>query len=441
MGAKSSLLLLALACVLLGLLRSERVLPGAAGGDVVELTFWNGFTGPDGRTMLELVRQFNQSNPDVRVTMQRIAWATYYNKLMVSAVDGRGPETFVIQSALLPRMQRAGFLDIVDDLYGPRGELKADFSQQLLKIVDYGHGSEQFVGLPLDVWPQGMYCNTELLKRAGLVNADGTPHPPRDRDEFLKAAAAMKIEGAGGQVDQWGWGFGAWENNFMSLVPQFGGEYFDAKGEPTLDHPGNVQALQFLTDLLQQRHLAPPPEGGVAGWVGFRQGKVGMVFDGIYMVGDLKRLEGLSYMGAPLPQVGPFPGTNGDSHVLCIRKGLPPRTREASARFLRFISDHSLDWADAGQVPARRSVRESEAFKKLQVQYAFSQQLEYVKYPPRTPSIGEFQLHINLAVEQAIRGRATPADALHQANEDFKRYLEVDRKEREFLGGAKASQP
>jgi multiple sugar transport system substrate-binding protein len=147
------------------------------------------------------------------------------------------------------------------------------------------------------------------------------------------------------------------------------------------------------------------------------------------MLGDLKRLTGLDYFGAPLPQFGPHAGTQGDSHILCIRKGLDDRRREAAKRFIRFLSDHSLTWADAGQVPARKSARQSEAFKKLQVQYAFSKQLDYVMYPPRTPLISELQLYLNLAEEKAIRGRTSARDALHQANEDFKRFLAQDRLE------------
>ena len=441
MGAKASLLVLFVLCVIFAIARSDRALTSAAGRDIEEITFWNGFTGPDGRVMLGLVREFNQTDgAAARVTMQRIPWATYYNKLMVSALDGRGPEVFVIQASMLPRMQRAGFIDQVNDLFGPHLELKGEYTPALLRMVNFGaEDHEQFFGLPLDVWPQGLYCNTEMLKKIGFVNGDGSARPPRNREEFLQAAEALKIDADGdGRPEQWGFGFGAWNLNFLTLVPQFGGKLIDEHGQPTLDDPGNIEALQFLTDLLQKYHVAPPPEGGVAGWIGFRQQRVAQVFDGIYMLGDLKRLEGHPYTGAPIPQIGPYPGTYADSHVLCIRKNLGDSRRAAAARFIRFLSDHSLQWADAGQVPARKSVRECEAFKHLQVQYAFSTQLDHVMFPPKTPSIAEITLHINLAFEKAIRGRASPADALHQANADYKRYLERDRMERELATRAGA---
>ena len=436
MGAKASLLALLLLSLTLAWIRSDHAIPGTH--QSVEIGYWNGFTGPDGRTMLELVRQFNTDNPDIHITMQRIAWATYYNKLMVSAIDRRGPEVFVMPSAMLPRMYRAGFIDVINDVYSPNLELAADFDPRLLKLVDVGVGTQQFIGLPLDVHAQGMYCNGDMLKQAGFVNADGSAHPPTNREEFLAVARATKRDTDGdGRPDFWGFGYGQWDRNFMSLVPQFGGKLLDADGNPTLADPGNVQALQFLVDLHQKYDLAPPPEGGVAGWVGFRQQKVAMVFDGVYMLGDLKRLEGHPYIGAPMPRIGPYPGTLADSHILCIRKGLDPITRSGAARFVRFISDHSLAWADAGQVPARKSVRATDAFKKLQVQYAFSQQLDYVMYPPRTPLFSELSTQITLAAETAIRGRATPKEALEQANRDFQRYLDRDRADHVAEGAAK----
>lgn len=435
MGAKGSLIALLILSLTLAWARSDRsIIPGK---QVTEINFWNGFTGPDGRTMLELIRQFNESNPDVSVSMQRIAWGTFYNKLMVSAVDGRGPETFVLQSGLLPRMDRAGFLEDVTSMFDPA--LRADFPPALLQRVNFGtKENERLVGIPLDIWPQGMFCNAEMLIAAGFVNPDGSARAPANRDEFMRAVTAMKLDANNdGDFEQWGFGYGLWINNFMTLAPQFGGEFLDENGNPTLDHPGNVQALQFLQDLNVKYHLAPPPEGGVAGWVGFRQKRVALVFDGIYMLGDLKRLEGHPYFGAAIPQIGPKPGTLADSHVLCIRKGLKPEARKASERFIRFISDNSLKWADAGQVPARRMVYESEDFKKLKVQYAFSKQLPYIVYPPKTPSIGEMTLHVNLAVEKAIRGRETAAEALRIANEDYKRYLERDALEQATLKESK----
>ncbi len=398
----------------------------------MQIDFWNGFTGPDGRVMLELVREFNRTNPDVRVTMQRIPWATFYNKVMVSALYGRGPHVFVMQSGVMPRAYRAGIVMDVTHLFDDK--LRAEFSARMIDRVEF---DGKLYGLPLDVWPQGMFVNAKLLREAGFVNADGSVAVPRTRDEFLRVAKALTDPAKG----TFGFAYGMWTNNFMTLAPQFGGEYLDSAGNPTLDHPGNVAALQFLVDLHREHNVTPNPEGGIGGWVGFRQERVAMEFDGIYMLGDLKRLEGLQYLGAPIPQIGPKPGTMCDSHLLCIRKGVTPEQQRAAERFMLFLSEHSLAWADAGQVPARRSVRESDAFRALPVQAAFATQLDDAVYSPKTPSITELTLYVNLAVEKAIRGRMTAEEALHEANESYKRYLERDAAERAGAAGVAGGAP
>lgn len=420
MGAKASLILLLLGSVVLGLLREgPDVLPIADGKDVVRIDFWNGFTGPDGRTMLGMIREFNEANPDVEVTMQRMEWGVYYNKLMVAGIDHRGPEVFVIHASTLPRMERAKFIGDTEALYrGPDGIPLDDFQPALMNSIRF---DGKLIGLPMDIHPQGLYCNAAMLREAGIVDAEERARPPESREEFMEAARRLKRE-KDGKTERWGFALTMWRYNFMSLVPQWGGRYFDETGQCVLDCPENVAALEFLVSLLQQEHLIPEPENNL-GWVGFRQHKVAMVFDGIYMLGDLLRLENLDYVAAPLPQVGPQPGTHADSHVLCLRADLDAKQRDASLRFFRFLSDHGLEWAEAGQIPARRSARDTAAFRAMPVQYAFSKELPYVQFPPRSPGLFELQQQIDFAVEKAMRGRLSPAGALQEARENFERFM------------------
>lgn len=427
MGIKASLGLLCLVVLLLGLGRSDIHCQGLSTHKTVELNFWNGFTGPDGRIMLGLVRRFNEANPDVTVSMQRMDWATYYNKLMVAAVDGRGPEIFVLQSSSLSRMHRAGFVSNVTDLFnGTSGVPESDFDPQVIGQVKYG---TDFVGLPLDIWPFGLYCNADALKQAGFVDSKGNARAPVGRDEFMKAARLMQHLGPDGRPDVWGYALTNWRMNYQSLLPQFDGHYFSKDGRADLTNPGNVAALSFLESLNEGKRLIPPPENGL-GWVGFRQKKVAMVIDGIFMVGDLQRLEDFNYVGFPIPVIGKHPGTMAESHVLCIRSGLDEAHVSAAKRFIKFLSDNSIDWAKAGQVPARRSVRENPEFAKMKVQSAFAKQIPNMVYLPKTTIIFELNLELDLAVEKVIRGRATPLEALTVANEHVQQFLDRDKAER-----------
>lgn len=422
MDAKVSLLLLLAASIVLGFLRMAPTTAPVPGiGPVVEIDFWNGFTGPDGRKMLQLIRRFNEQNPDVHVTMQRMEWPIYYNKLMVAGIGGRGPEAFVIHASTLPRMHRGGFLGDVEALFDGSDALPLDdFDPKLMHQIRFDH---KLVGVPLDVHPHGLYCNADMLRAAGLTDDEGGPRPPQTRGEFMGAMRRLLIDAnADGRPEQWGFALTQWRFNFMSLVPQFGGRYFDESGRCVLDCPENVEALTFLVSLLQEHRLIPAPENNL-GWVGFRQNRVAMVFDGVYMLGDLLRLDTLDYVAAPLPVLGPLPGTHADSHVLCLRGDLEAEEKESVLRLMRFLSRRGVEWAEAGQVPARRSARETEAFKALPVQSAFSKTIEYVKYPPRTPGLLELQEQIDYAAEKAMRGRSTPQQALTEARENFEAFM------------------
>src|SRR5207248_1475836 len=92
----------------------------------------------------------------------------------------------------------------------------------------------------------------------------------------------------------------------------------------TLNAPANVQALGFCADLILREKLVPPPQD-FDSWIGFRQGKVGMVFEGIYMLPDLLRQKDLDYGAAPLPMLFEKQAAWCNSHNLCLRADLSGR--------------------------------------------------------------------------------------------------------------------
>ena len=428
MTVKTAFGIMVVFCLVLGLFRSL----GTAGGakHKTELSFWNGWTGPDGVAMLQVIRRFNEENPDVEVSMQRIAWATYYNKLMVAEMNQRGPEVFVIHASTLPRMFRAGFVSDVSDLYTGRGGFtQGDFDPYVLDQVKFG---KEMIGLPLDIHPQGMYVNADILKQAGIVDDHGDPRAPQNRDEFMRVVTSTMKASGDASASTWGYSLFNWRENFMTLLPQFDGGYFTKDGRADLANPGNVAALSFLVDLANRKLLSPPENQ--SGWVGFRQNKVAMIFAGVFMLGDLLRLEDVHYIGAPIPVIGNHPGTLADSHILCIKTALSPEKREAAERFIRYLSANSIEWAAAGQVPARKSMRAKPEFQKMQVQSAFAKEIPYMRYPPRTTVLFELEFELDHATEMALRRQASPKEALENATVNLQKVLDRDKEETGGVG-------
>jgi multiple sugar transport system substrate-binding protein len=377
----------------------------------VKIRFWNGFTGPDGREMLALIKQFNESNPDIYVTMQRMDWGLYYNKLFVAGIGGRAPEVFVVHADSLARFTRANFVRPVDDLVGKKGIVDpADFDENVWHATerDGKHWS-----VPLDIHLLGMFYNRAMFRKAGIIDAKGEAKPPTNREEFIDDL--RKLKGINGP-DSWGFVYTWQRTNIYTCIRQNGGDMFNADHtKTTINSPQNVEALQWCADLVLKEHLAPAPQDFDA-WVGFLQGKVGIAFEGIYTLPDLRKQDGkLDYAAAPVPQLFKQPAAWANSHSLCFRADLSGPELEAAKRFVKFLSDHTLDWAAAGQVPVRKSLRASERFQHMNEQREFAKEIPYAAYFPAVPFNFEYLTEYEYAIEKALRESETPQQALDSA--------------------------
>lgn len=376
--------------------------PGAT-----SIRFWNGFTGADGRTMLALVQRFNRENEDVYVSMQRIPWPTYYNKLFVAGIDGRAPEVFVSHTSSALRMQQAGMMRPMDDFYGETGVPPSDFDPNVLAAVtSEGHRWS----VPLDVHPTGMYVNKALLREAEI------DQPPTTRSEFVQMLERVRALPPSPAGPYFGFAITYIRSNCFSLMHQFGGRVLGPDGSPAaLASPENAAALQFFRDLIVEELL--PSLQNMQSFIGFRQGRIATIWEGIYVLPELVRQVDLELGAAVLPVLGVQPATMMNSHNLCLKGGLEGPMLDAARRFVEFLSDNSLVWATGGQVPARLSLRNTETFREMEAQSTFAKEIPYGVYPPQVPYVFEYESEFDLACDRALRGQVKPMVALEMAAE------------------------
>ena len=400
--------------------------PGGAAGvekanGKIVLDFWNGFTGPDGKTMEKIVAQFRKENPDIVVRMQIIPWGTYYDKLTLALAYGGAPEVFIMHAARLPEFAAFNTLQ-------PIGKLFAQSQLQQSAFADVPWRASFFDGkqlaLPLDVHPMGLYFNTELFEKAGIVDAQGKAKPPRTLDEFIADGQKLTKDLNGdGRPDQWGFVFTNGRTNWLTITQQFGGGILsDDLKSAQMDTPANLKSLQLMHDFIYKYKIAPRPEG-VDSWLAFSQGKVAMAMEGIYMVSSLEEQKGLQFAGAPVPQFGPKSADWGGSHFLCQPAGIAPEASQAAWKLMRYLSDHSLTWAQGGQVPARTDVRQMAGFKALPVQSQFARQLPYVQYEPLSPRMNAIFPFVDPVIEAVLLDLQTPQAALKDSQRRIEQVL------------------
>jgi len=398
--------------------------PGKHSGNVAsaEIRFWNGFTGPDGATMEKIVQQFERET-GIRVKMQIIPWSTYYDKLLLSLAYGGAPDVFICHANRIAEFARYGVFRPLDDLI----EADRDFdpSDFLPNIWKAGQYAGKQVGLPLDCHPQGLYYNLKLFREAGIVDAQGNPKPPETWEEFLDAARRLtKDKDRDGRPDQWGFAFTWLRTNWITFISQHGGSILSpGLKRATLADPPAVRATQQMCDTITRYGVAPKPEG-FDSWMGFRQGRVAMAIEGIYMLSSVEEQRGLEYAGAPVPSFGLRRAVWGGSHLLCMPKNLSPQRAQLVWRFMRYLSDHSLDWAEGGQIPVRRSLLNQPRFRQMRVQYAFAKQLPYVVFEPASHKSTEIMPFYDAAIEAALLGIKSPQDALNEAARRIQQVLD-----------------
>lgn len=381
---------------------------------VVRIEFWNGFTGPDGVTMERIVRAFNASHPDIRVRMQIIPWGTYYDKVTLGLAFGGAPDVFVVHADRLPEYADRSALYKMDELMANGGMSAEDFMPRPWKAANW-KGAQY--AIPLDCHPIGLYYNTDLFKKAGIVDSDGHAKPPTNLTEFLDAAEQLTVDSNGdGRPDQWGYVFTWFRTNYYTYLSQFGGDLMTADGrESALGSTQARQALDLMRDFVYNRRIAPNPEGQDA-WIGFLTGKVGMALEGIYMLSSLEGQKDLNFAGAPCPVFGSKPGAWANSHMLVMPSDIGQAKRDAAWVFIKYLSDNSIKWAEGGQVPVRKDILESDGFKQLKVQYEFSKQLPYINYMPSSISLNQALPFFDAAVEAVLCNIKPAGEALDEAD-------------------------
>jgi multiple sugar transport system substrate-binding protein len=254
----------------------------------------------------------------------------------------------------------------------------------------------------------------------------GVSEPPKTGDELMAAMDKLKQSG----VEQPFWQSSTWPAHlmFMSVLWQNGGDLYNQDAtEATWNSPEGVEALTWMVDLVKKGY-SPKNVSQDADYIAFKNGKTTFHWDGIWQTQDLKKTD-LNWGVAPLPKVFDENAAWAGSHNLVItRQGNEDENKSQAAKvFIKWISDHSIEWAKAGQVPARNSVRESEEFKALEHQSTLAQQIDDVHFAPAVPGIGDAQLEMEQAVGRAVLGKESPKQALDKAADRATKLLEQNK--------------
>ena len=378
-------------------------------GPKVTLSFWNGFTGGDGPYMQKLVEEFSSQQKNINVSWNSMDWAVYYQKVPSAVSAGKGPDVAIMHIEQLPTNAARGVIIPLDELTNVLNLKTSDFVPEVWSAGIY---DGKRYGIPLDIHPMGFYYNKSTMEKAGL----DPNKPPQTKDDYMAALQQMKSKGIQGH-----WMspfFFTGGMTFDALCYQHGGRLYNEDGtNATFNSQAGVDALTWMVDLVKEgyspKDLAEDDE-----YTAFQNGKNAFMWNGIWNILELGDIKGLEWGVATLPQIGSEKGAWGGSHnfVIMNKRGQDPNKVAASKYFISWISQRSVQWAKAGQVPARNEVRESQEFKSLKYQPIFAKEIPYVHFLPSVPGIGDVRIEtLDPAINEAVLLKKEPEAALDEA--------------------------
>lgn len=370
--------------------------------------------------MQKLVDRFQADHKNIKVKQTRIIWAEFYQKLPASVSNGKAPDIAIMHADTVATNAARQVVQPLDDVAAALKLTEADFAPLAWKGGIY---KDKRYALPLDVHPAGLYYNQTVMEKAGL----DPNKPPTTGDELLEMLEKMKAKNIQGM---WMSARDASGLNGQTLLYQYGGKMVNEDGATVgWDQEPGVKAITWLKNLVDKGY-SPKNVAQDGHSVAFQSDKAAFMLNGPWMTTPLGDNKKLKWKAAPVPKIGDELATWAGSHQFVLPRQIKADKNKAVASrvFVNWISQQSLNWADAGMVPARITVLKSPEFKKKGAVNQFAAELDYARFLPPIPGVADQDPEYVIAVSKAMLGKQSVAEALAEGGAKANKILAANQK-------------
>jgi multiple sugar transport system substrate-binding protein len=264
---------------------------GSSAGGHVTLTYWNGFTGPDGPTVTALVNQFNKSHPNITIKMSIMPWDVFYQKLLPAFASGNAPDIVAMDTQQLPQYASKNVFLPLTSYYANA----ANGTNSLVPGAVSGtkvNGTEY--GVPANFAPLMLYWNKKLFAAAHIAG------PPQNWAQWQSDVVKLSHGGSSPQ-----YGIALAENNTIPMWPILlwengGGVTNVGATQGMLSDPASVNAVTQWSRLIRKNGIAPQNITGAEADSLFQAQKAAMEMNGPWATTGYKTA-GVDFGLAPIP--------------------------------------------------------------------------------------------------------------------------------------------
>ncbi|WP_438749102.1 extracellular solute-binding protein [Pararhizobium sp. O133] len=337
-------------------------------GDVADMAKANGECG----IITALTNKFNAENTiGAKVVTQTVDWGAYYDLLTATYSTGNIPDVAVMHASVMPNFSDR---DLLTPLTKPLADISVKTDDFVPAALKNASAKDEVYALPYDLHALLFHVNMDLMKKAGLVNADGSLILPKSPEELLEQGKKFKETtgkyyiGSESQSSE-----GMMVRVFDTLTWQQGVDVLAADGKTaSISTPEGLNAAKLISSIYSEG-LANSALDYPGSEQAFLNGETGILINGTWGVDnyDTQAKSGKvalkDYRVANVPQIYAKPAVWADSHMWVIPKddGRTAEKTEAALAFLKFLNDNNFQWSRTGHLSVRQSVLNSEEFKAL----------------------------------------------------------------------------
>lgn len=337
--------------------------------DVTELSLWV-FVDRHGLYMQSQAERWNEENPDrqIQINYEQIEYTQMHDNLLASLLVGVGaPDLADVEIKKFATFTKG------DIQFVPLNDVIDPYREDIIesRLAPYTANGNNY-GIDYHLGSYVMYYNTAILEEAGVdvdsivtwddyieagqqvtqdTDGDGTP------DVYMASVEVTDVFSA------------------YALMLMNGGGTYNAAGEVVLDSPENIEALQFLQDLVHEHGIARPASGGghhsPDHFIDLAEGRIASLWmPQWYMTrfpDDMGSVLADVAVVRPMPifEEGGFTTSMGGGTGTAITNQIDPDKIALAAEFLAFAKlsyDGNVAlWTDLGFDPMRVDVYDDEA--------------------------------------------------------------------------------
>ncbi len=376
----------------------------------VTIDFWYAIGGRNGEGIQKLVKEFNDSHPNivVKATFQGDYYA-HAAKLQAALVSGNQPNIVMLE---ISQVGQFGYSGALADLspYFSKEEI-GKFHEGLLKN-SYING--KFVAVPFNRSTPILYINKTMLKEAGL-----DPAGPQNWEELREYARKLtnKEKGVYGfetPIDIWFYEAGVFQQGGKMLS--------DDQKQVAFDNETGYGIARLWQDMVKEGTMKAPPGQDYNAWdvatSDFTSQKVAMIQVSTASLGGLiKSTKGQFELGtAFLPAGKQFGVPTGGANLAVLDKSSDAQ-KKAAVEFLKWLTNKEnaafySEWS--GYVPVTQEAVESDRIKTLYDKYpqyrVALDQLKYAQARPMVKGYREMTIKIQEELKKVMLDTSIPAE-------------------------------